>query len=94
MNTEATIRTLAVWQPRTSRPLTEEDARQITENVTGFFRVLQKWSRAEKAPSAEGEKTATESSGMTFPEARELSSRFAADHSAPGTPLSCGQSRG
>ncbi len=36
-------RTLEVWQPRTSRALTREDARQIAENVTGFFRILLEW---------------------------------------------------
>ena len=36
-----------VWQPRTGRNLTDEDARQINENVTGFFALLAEWSRAE-----------------------------------------------
>lgn len=39
--------TLAVWQPRASRRLSREDARQITENVVGFFRLLQEWSERE-----------------------------------------------
>lgn len=34
-----------VWQPRFPRKLSDEDARQIAENVTGFFRVLAEWSR-------------------------------------------------
>jgi hypothetical protein len=38
--------TLAVWQPRYSRELSGEDARQIVENVVGFFEVLTRWSRA------------------------------------------------
>ena len=29
------------------RDLSREDARQIAENVTGFFAVLAEWSRAE-----------------------------------------------
>jgi hypothetical protein len=37
----------AVWQPRLGRDLSREDARQIAENVTGFFAVLAEWSRAE-----------------------------------------------
>jgi len=41
--------TIAIWQPRTSRPLTREDARQIIENMTGFFNVLREWDRAERA---------------------------------------------
>lgn len=40
-------RTREVWQPRLGRGLSREDARQIAENVTGFFAVLAEWSRAE-----------------------------------------------
>jgi len=36
-------RTLEVFQPRTSRRLTREDAREISHNLTGFFRVLMEW---------------------------------------------------
>jgi hypothetical protein len=39
--------TIALWQPRLGRNLSREDARQIAENVTGFFTTLAKWSRAE-----------------------------------------------
>jgi len=41
-------RTRPVWQPRLRRDLTDEDARQIMHNVTGFFGVLAEWSRAER----------------------------------------------
>ncbi len=37
-----------VWQPRLQRNLTGEDARQIAENVTGFFAILAEWSRAAR----------------------------------------------
>jgi hypothetical protein len=47
--------TIATWQPRASRPLTREDARQIIENMTGFFNVLRDWDRAERAAAAESE---------------------------------------
>jgi hypothetical protein len=40
-------RTRQVWQSRTRRDLTDEDARQIAENVTGFFAILAEWSCAE-----------------------------------------------
>jgi hypothetical protein len=40
-------RSRQVWQPRIGRDLTDEDARQIMHNVTGFFGVLAEWSRAE-----------------------------------------------
>jgi hypothetical protein len=40
-------RTRQVWQARTGRNLTNEDARQINENIAGFFAILAEWSRAE-----------------------------------------------
>ena len=40
-------RTRKVWKPRLGRDLSREDARQIAENVTGFFALLAEWSRAE-----------------------------------------------
>ena len=36
-------RTRQVWQSRIRRDLTDEDARQIAENVTGFFAILTEW---------------------------------------------------
>jgi hypothetical protein len=39
--------TIALWQPRASRELTRENARQIIENVSGFFAILAEWSQAE-----------------------------------------------
>jgi hypothetical protein len=44
--------TLAVWQPRFCRQLSGEDAREIAENVGGFFSVLNYWSRVESATPA------------------------------------------
>jgi hypothetical protein len=40
-------RTREVWKPRLGRDLSREDARQIVENVTGFFAILTEWSRGE-----------------------------------------------
>lgn len=40
-------RTIETWQPRHDRDLSSEDARQIVENVTGFFSILAEWARAE-----------------------------------------------
>jgi hypothetical protein len=40
--------TIRVWEPRLGRPLSEEDARQILENVVGFFRVLNGWDHQER----------------------------------------------
>jgi hypothetical protein len=45
-------RTRQVWKPRLGRDLTDEDARQIMHNVTGFFGVLAEWSRAERLAAA------------------------------------------
>ena len=33
-----------LWQPQLDRRLTDEDAREIFENVTGFFSTLADWS--------------------------------------------------
>jgi len=41
-------RTLEFWQTRTSHTLTREDAREIVENITGFFRILREWEVAEQ----------------------------------------------
>jgi hypothetical protein len=45
-------RTREVWKPRLGRDLSREDARQIAENVTGFFSILAEWSRAEMSAPA------------------------------------------
>jgi hypothetical protein len=41
-------RTLTVWQSRLDRDLSRENAREIVENVIGFFSILAEWSRAER----------------------------------------------
>ncbi len=46
-----TNRTLSVWQPRSSQKLTAEDARQITENFSGFLNILLEWEAAEQPQS-------------------------------------------
>lgn len=45
-------RTLAVWKPRLGRDLSREDAREIAENVIGFFTILAEWSRVERLAAA------------------------------------------
>jgi hypothetical protein len=37
------------WQRRTGQTLTDEDARQIVANVSGFFDRLQSWSRSPRS---------------------------------------------
>jgi hypothetical protein len=41
-------RTLTVWKPRLGRDLSREDAREIAENIIGFFTILAEWSRVER----------------------------------------------
>jgi hypothetical protein len=36
-------RTLEVWAPRLGCDLSGEDARQIAENMVGFFKILNEW---------------------------------------------------
>ena len=50
---ELTEHTVATWQPRLRRRLSNEDAREITENITGFFTILAEWSRQEGRDGAE-----------------------------------------
>jgi len=45
--------TISVWQPRHRRRLTNEDAREIAENLTGFFTILAEWSHREGRDGAE-----------------------------------------
>ncbi len=40
--------TIGIWQKRTERKLTREDGREIIENITGFFTILQDWERKER----------------------------------------------
>jgi hypothetical protein len=47
--------TIRFWQPRVSRQLTDEDARQMVENVTGFFTTLQGWSAAAETRQSQPE---------------------------------------
>jgi hypothetical protein len=46
---ERIARTLEIWSRRSTRPLTEEDAREIADNMTGFFRVLLEWKAKKGA---------------------------------------------
>ena len=41
--------TIAIWQKRTERKLTGEDGREIIENISGFFSILQEWEQRERA---------------------------------------------
>ncbi len=43
-------RTLALWRPRTDRPLADEDATEMISNMVGFIRILDEWSAAGGQP--------------------------------------------
>ena len=45
-------RTKETWQPRAACSLSDEDAREIAENVMGFFRLLLEWEAREKEQTA------------------------------------------
>ena len=45
-------RTLEVWQPHAARIISDEDAREIAENITGFFSLLLEWEAMEKEGAA------------------------------------------
>ena len=42
-----------LFQRRTGRTFSLEDARQILENLTGFFCALQRWTRTPAVPGAD-----------------------------------------
>jgi hypothetical protein len=57
-------RTREFWKTRLRRDLTSEEAREIAENVTGFFGVLAEWARAEVLAAAnDAAPTATPNDG-------------------------------
>jgi len=41
------VETRKVWEERLGCPLTDEEARELIENITGFFRILRGWKRRE-----------------------------------------------
>lgn len=45
-------RTTAVWQPPSARRISDEDAREIAENITGFFSLLLEWEALENEEAA------------------------------------------
>jgi hypothetical protein len=55
--------TRQVWEPRIGHDLNREDARQISENLAGFFSTLAEWARAEKAAKDAGGPDASGDSG-------------------------------
>jgi hypothetical protein len=57
-------RTRELWKSRLGRDVSREDARQIVENVTGFFAILTEWSSAEiPVPANDTTKPSTSDAG-------------------------------
>ena len=50
VNPEQIDRALEFWRKRTARQLTNEDARQITLNMTRFFEILAEWDERDRKP--------------------------------------------
>jgi len=48
-------RTIEVWQPRNANRLSDQDARAILENVTGFFTLLLEWETSEQQKKGGGQ---------------------------------------
>ena len=48
-------RTKETWQTRAGCSLSDEDAREIAENVTGFFTLLLKWEAREERTAREAD---------------------------------------
>ena len=41
-------KTIDIWQPLSEKKLNHEDAREIIENMTGFFSTLKRWDDEER----------------------------------------------
>ena len=46
--------TITFWRERTEQEYSQEDARQMVSNVTGFFAVLTEWGHRAKEENLEG----------------------------------------
>jgi hypothetical protein len=44
---ELILKTILLFESRTGRATSQEEARQSLENISGFFQVLQEWAEAE-----------------------------------------------
>jgi hypothetical protein len=73
-------RTQQIWQPRLGRHLSCEDARQMIDNVSGFFAVVADWSRSERAIPANDNESADGSSVSTTEDTALSAGGAAPDH--------------
>ena len=44
---ESLEKTITAWQPFSSSVLSEEDAREIAENIMGLFSLLSEWEKKD-----------------------------------------------
>jgi hypothetical protein len=52
-----------IWQARSSRPLTPDDRREITRNLTTFFQILTEWAHENDATDSPDLGSGSPSSG-------------------------------
>jgi hypothetical protein len=45
--------TISVFESRTGRMISQEEARRAIEDISGFFRMLQRWAEAEDKEGCE-----------------------------------------
>lgn len=55
------------WQPRSQRPLSREDAREIVENITGFFSILLEWEAQDREGRAAASDAEPQITGSDHP---------------------------
>jgi len=53
--------TIAFWSERSGREISQEDAREMVANVSGFFTVLADWDRRANTEAQERELTSESS---------------------------------
>jgi hypothetical protein len=57
------LRTRQVWEPRRGHHISDNAARQLANNVTGFFAVLAQWALTENLEAANDISQPTRSAG-------------------------------
>lgn len=76
---ELIIKTISLFESRTGRATSQEEARQSLENISGFFQVLQEWAEAEgceggQHPDRHGTKGGSERESQMYK--MEIEQRF------------------
>ncbi len=46
-SSELILKTISLFESRSGRAISREEARQSLENISGFFQVLQEWAEAD-----------------------------------------------